>query len=1351
MADADNFKSTYQILLEISKVWHDLTDAQQAVLLEKIAGKHRASAVAAMLSDEATLVSAYEDALNSSGSAMEEFEKRTASVEYHLQQLYAAWQELSSNTVTVDFVNGVIDAARALVELTNNVGVLNIAVGGLGAAVGIFSKLKILPSIEAKGIEILTAAGYDEQADHSLVRNGQTASQSMIRLHGAASMLKTGLLALGQTAIWAGAAFAAFAAIKAVIKFFKDQKHEVENLTTSINDLESEIKSLQEQYDELNSKTLKTAADEQQIAILEKQIKLEQQALELEKERKAQRILQDSNDYFSLNKKTDSDYSYGVSGFNSLASDIDSTSLWIAKRLQGLTSDFTDSMNKAESAINKYKKNMELMESSSSSIEKCEEELKGLSDSSLEYSNVLSILATSQKNLEKARSKDSEYFNEAKDALKDLYTEQENLNWVIENGTELEQEEAERRKARLDLIVLEYEQTLGLADTYSHAASEAERLSKEVDFLNSILSTANQTKKITVQQMDSLKQKYPELADEVAKYCKQTQDGYILEEQAVQALANQFTETKKAQIQAQISMTETAITNASSRIAIYEEEIAALIQLYNTINSASVDKTKVNDFVKSPITSHLVKQQQAQLEKLASTEPETNLLELSRLSEDELKLNDYKKQKQILEDSKKNLEKLKNELNELNTQTGTSSSGNGTSLPSSGKDKNKNKDKDKVELWDKYAYSIKRAKEQLEAYDTAIEKTEAKLALNQANEERTLELREEEQALYDKLTEQYEAKRKATNDALWEQNYQLDNMYSRLSDLIGMDVNSNTLIADLQAWIDQKNQVDKDFTDSLTGQEIQQLISAIDDGRTHSNELYKSLYETKEALEELDDTRVKVKIDYENDALDKLDQQRTITDTIYDMLEGINGAESQRLSLAGDLIKSYEQENDEIYKMVNANYKLMNDLEVGTDEYNQLLEQQTDLIKRQLENIQQIYNLKKQTLEVEKEQAEVAAEYTYYGSDGKNAWEDAQQEEIDRLQAELDALDKEDDEQKYLDELAEKEKNIAELEEKLNNLRNQKTIQQLKEMEDGSFQWEYIEDEKAINETLADLEDARNNLQQTKDDKALEDQKQAIQDRIDAIQSEVDERQKQYERELQLIQDTYDAEISALDSWFTEEVNKQQQRIKDTEKHWKDMKAKTDSGMKGVDQTAKDNLAILNETFNIGLDNLQEIVDLKTSAVISSFRKMVEFAQQALEEVANMGGDSYDTGSYAKGLKFVDANNMLARLHYGERVLTRQEATQYSAMEDDIKSGKLQAYFDSLKEDAALSVSNVAANSIKTHMPEVKTTTSTTQFNISNITLPNVQEPADFTTELNKWARQEFGGLAQKGKIRSAR
>lgn len=38
MFDENTFKSTYQIMSEIAKVWDDLSDIERASLLEKIAG-----------------------------------------------------------------------------------------------------------------------------------------------------------------------------------------------------------------------------------------------------------------------------------------------------------------------------------------------------------------------------------------------------------------------------------------------------------------------------------------------------------------------------------------------------------------------------------------------------------------------------------------------------------------------------------------------------------------------------------------------------------------------------------------------------------------------------------------------------------------------------------------------------------------------------------------------------------------------------------------------------------------------------------------------------------------------------------------------------------------------------------------------------------------------------------------------------------------------------------------------------------------------------------------------------------------------------------------------------------------
>ena len=42
MEDADTYKSTYQVLSDIADIWDELSDKQQAGLVEKLFGKNRA-------------------------------------------------------------------------------------------------------------------------------------------------------------------------------------------------------------------------------------------------------------------------------------------------------------------------------------------------------------------------------------------------------------------------------------------------------------------------------------------------------------------------------------------------------------------------------------------------------------------------------------------------------------------------------------------------------------------------------------------------------------------------------------------------------------------------------------------------------------------------------------------------------------------------------------------------------------------------------------------------------------------------------------------------------------------------------------------------------------------------------------------------------------------------------------------------------------------------------------------------------------------------------------------------------------------------------------------------------------
>jgi hypothetical protein len=395
-------------------------------------------------------------------------------------------------------------------------------------------------------------------------------------------------------------------------------------------------------------------------------------------------------------------------------------------------------------------------------------------------------------------------------------------------------------------------------------------------------------------------------------------------------------------------------------------------------------------------------------------------------------------------------------------------------------------------------------------------------------------------------------------------------------------------------------------------------------------------------------------------------------------------------------------------------------------------------------------------LEVEKQRAIANAEASIYGKEGQDAWEKSRQREIDRLQNQLDALEEDTSEADYLEQLSEKEEHIAELEEKLANLRNQKTIQQLKQQEDGSFQWEYVEDQRAINETMEELEDARNDLQKTKDDKALQDQKDAIQDRIDSIEDEIDSKQEQYDLELEQINAHYEAQKAAQEQFTQEQIDLWLKHVTDVRQALDTLETQTRKGLDEVTSETAKGMSNLQDAYHESFINITSDLSSFVDAAIREFNRLEAARRAAAEEARAMtegavGGSTSSPPKAAGGIKFVEANNFLARLHYGERVLTRQEASQYNELEDDIKSGKLQSYFDSLQEDTALSISNVAATSVAKSATVPTVGSAVTSFVIEHLELPQVKDPTDFAAVINEWARGEFGGLAQKARIIPAR
>lgn len=157
LTKSGDFKSTYDIIQGIAKVYSKMSDVDQAALLELLAGKNRANSVAALLSQASQAADVLQTSLNSSGSAMAENERVLDSVEGRLKIFEATFQEISTDLLNSGLVKGVISLGTALLDASDGFikfsGVIPIATAALSAFLS-------LSNAKTKGsIQMLAYAG----------------------------------------------------------------------------------------------------------------------------------------------------------------------------------------------------------------------------------------------------------------------------------------------------------------------------------------------------------------------------------------------------------------------------------------------------------------------------------------------------------------------------------------------------------------------------------------------------------------------------------------------------------------------------------------------------------------------------------------------------------------------------------------------------------------------------------------------------------------------------------------------------------------------------------------------------------------------------------------------------------------------------------------------------------------------------------------------------------------------------------------------------------------------------------------------------------------------------------------
>ena len=136
LTDDGAYKSTYEILKGIGKIWKEIGeqsggDLAQANILEKMFGKNRAQIGAAILQHPDRLEEVMNTSLNSSGSAARELDTQLNSIDAHVTNLKESFNQMWVNALDSDVPKQFLDIGSSVLDLVDKFGLLRTAIAGI--------------------------------------------------------------------------------------------------------------------------------------------------------------------------------------------------------------------------------------------------------------------------------------------------------------------------------------------------------------------------------------------------------------------------------------------------------------------------------------------------------------------------------------------------------------------------------------------------------------------------------------------------------------------------------------------------------------------------------------------------------------------------------------------------------------------------------------------------------------------------------------------------------------------------------------------------------------------------------------------------------------------------------------------------------------------------------------------------------------------------------------------------------------------------------------------------------------------------------------------------------------------
>lgn len=251
-----SFKSTYDILRELSGEWDGLSDTVQASLTYLISGVRRSDILTAALTNMESITGSTETALNSLGSAIAENDVYMDSITAKTKLFQKAVDDLWIHTINSDSIKNLVDMGTAIVDIIDNMGLLSTVTIALGGVLG----AKYLPLL-------VVAIGKSNLFTEALIANTAAATALNVALGAGVALAIIGLIKLADE----------------LTVSLEEQKEKVSNLETSLGELSNEYQNLinKQSSDELKS------SEKRRIEFLENELALQRQLLDIETKRLA--------------------------------------------------------------------------------------------------------------------------------------------------------------------------------------------------------------------------------------------------------------------------------------------------------------------------------------------------------------------------------------------------------------------------------------------------------------------------------------------------------------------------------------------------------------------------------------------------------------------------------------------------------------------------------------------------------------------------------------------------------------------------------------------------------------------------------------------------------------------------------------------------------------------------------------------------------------------------------------------------------------------------------------------------------------------------------------------------------